>query len=172
MNGRVRISTTLALVLLTAGPSWAHGNAKASLQPVAVVKEQKPWGIAGDDKAVTRTIEVRMTDNMRFTPDRLRIRQGETVRLVVHNAGKQLHEIVIGTRDGLDAHAAMMLKHPGMEHDEPYMTHVKPGRKGTITWNFNRPGVFQFACLIAGHYQAGMAGTLTVAPAAKQGNKS
>jgi uncharacterized cupredoxin-like copper-binding protein len=55
-----------------------------------------------------------------------------------------------------------MLKHPGMEHDEPYMTHVEPGRSGEIIWTFNRSGEFEFACLIAGHFQAGMKGTLIV----------
>ena len=39
-----------------------------------------------------------MTDNMRFTPDRIQVRQGETVRFVVRNEGKMLHEMVIGRR--------------------------------------------------------------------------
>jgi plastocyanin len=32
-----------------------------------------------------------------------------------------------------------------------------------LIWTFNRPGEFDFACLIAGHYEAGMAGKITVA---------
>ena len=122
-----------------------------------------PWGLAGDAESVTRTIEVRMTDEMRFSPDRIQVRRGETVRFVIRNMGRMLHEMVIGTQQDLDEHAAMMLKFPGMEHDEPYMTHVKPGQRGQIVWNFNRPGEFQFACLVAGHYQAGMVGTIGVA---------
>jgi len=55
-----------------------------------------------------------------------------------------------------------MVKFPNMEHDEPYMTHVKAGGTGELVWNFNRPGQFEFACLIAGHYQAGMVGTIKV----------
>ena len=92
------------------------------------------------------------------------MREGETVRLRAENRGQMLHEIVIGTPDELDQHAEMMLKHPGMEHDEPYMAHVPPGQRGEIVWQFNRPGTFRFACLVAGHYQAGMSGTLTVHP--------
>ena len=57
-----------------------------------------------------------------------------------------------------------MVKFPDMEHDEPYMAHVPPGQSGAIVWNFNRPGDFQFACLIAGHFQSGMVGALRVAP--------
>jgi uncharacterized cupredoxin-like copper-binding protein len=129
-----------------------------------VAKEQKAWGIAGDAAAVARTITVRMTDDMRFTPSRIEVREGETVRLRAENRGKVLHEIVIGTHAELQAHAALMARHPGMEHDEPYMAHVGAGRTGEIVWQFNRPGQFDFACLIAGHYQAGMVGTITVLP--------
>jgi uncharacterized cupredoxin-like copper-binding protein len=39
---------------------------------------------------------------------------------------------------------------------------VPPGKTGEIVWKFNRAGRFDFACLIAGHYQAGMTGTINV----------
>jgi len=128
------------------------------------VKEQKDWGIAADAKAAGRVVKLRMSDDMRFTPAHVSVRQGETVQFVVRNESKMLHEMVIGTEEALAEHAALMLKFPGMEHDEPFMTHVKPGRTGRIAWNFNRPGEFRFACLIPGHYQAGMVGTISVTP--------
>ena len=56
----------------------------------------------------------------------------------------------------------MMLKYPGMEHAEPYMAHVDPGKSEDLVWNFNRTGSFDFACLIPGHFQAGMTGRFTV----------
>lgn len=146
---------------LLAPPAWAHGPQGHDTRP-AVVKQQKPWGIAGTAREVKRTITLTMTDDMRFTPDRLDVQQGETVRLRVRNAGKLLHELVIGTPQELAAHAEQMAKHPGMEHDEPYMVHVDPGKTGEIIWTFNRAGEFEFACLIAGHYQAGMKGRITV----------
>ena len=124
--------------------------------------EQKDWGIAGQAKAVQRTITIRMSDDMRFTPAHLEVKQGETVRLVVKNAGKQLHELVIGSPAALAEHAAQMLKFPSMEHDEPYMAHVSAGKTGQLLWNFNRAGDFEFACLIPGHYQAGMKGSIRV----------
>lgn len=151
-------------LLAGATASFGHEGATHVAKAAAVVQEQKEWGIAGDAKAVTRTITLRMGDDMRFTPDRIEVRQGETVRLRAQNKGKVMHEIVIGTKAELDQHADMMMKHPGMEHDEPYMAHVKPGQRGDIVWQFNRPGTFDFACLIAGHYQAGMTGTITVLP--------
>ena len=127
-----------------------------------VKKEQKDWGIAGDAKAVKRTIEVTMTDNMRFTPDKFEIKQGETIKFLIRNNGKMMHEMVIGTKKVLDEHAALMVKFPKMEHEEPYMAHVAQGKTGEMIWNFNRPGDFDFACLIAGHYQAGMVGKVYV----------
>lgn len=158
------LSIGLAATWLIASPGQAHGpqahNKAHHASPAAL--EQKDWGIAGDPQKVQRTIEIRMTDNMRFAPAQLNIRRGETVRLIAVNAGKVLHEIVIGTPQELKAHAEMMKKHPGMEHDEPYMAHVDPGQKGEIVWTFNRAGTFEFACLIPGHFEAGMIGRITV----------
>lgn len=159
--------TPLLLAALTAAaltplPVHAHGDRKHAPAPAAF--EQTAWGIAGKRADATRTITIDMTDNMRFTPDRLSLKAGETVRFVVRNRGRMLHEMVIGTPDELAKHAAMMAKFPDMEHDEPYMVHVEPGKTGEIVWHFNRPGQFEFACLIAGHYEAGMRGTLTVTP--------
>lgn len=141
----------------------AHGERHAG-GPREIVREQKPWGIAAAPAEATRTIEIRMDDKMRFTPAHLEVREGETLRLRIANRGKLLHELVIGTREELQAHAELMKKHPGMEHDEPYMAHVNAGRHGEITWTFNRPGDFEFACLIAGHFEAGMRGTIRVHP--------
>ena len=149
----------LALPAVHAHSPAAHQNHHA---PSAAPAEQKDWGIAGDPKKVQRTIEIRMTDNMRFAPKEIQVKLGETVRLVAVNAGKVLHDTVIGTPQQLKAHAEMMKKHPGMEHDEPYMAHVDPGQKGAIVWTFNRAGSFEFACLIPGHFEAGMIGRITV----------
>jgi uncharacterized cupredoxin-like copper-binding protein len=137
----------------------AHGSGHGHSGQAA---EQTAWGIAGDAKQVTRTIRVEMNDKMRFSPDTITVKVGETIRFEVRNAGKVLHEMVIGTRKELDAHAEMMKKHPNMEHDEAYMAHVDAGKKGNIVWLFNREGDFEFACLIPGHYEAGMRGKIKV----------
>lgn len=153
----------LATPALLPATVLAHGDRHAS-GPREIVREQKPWGIAAALAEATRTVEIRMDDKMRFTPSHLDVREGETVRLRIANRGKLLHELVIGTREELQAHADLMKKHPGMEHDEPYMAHVNAGKRGEITWTFNRPGDFEFACLIAGHFEAGMRGTIRVNP--------
>jgi len=140
----------------------AHGDAAHAKSTSSVKKEQKDWGIAGDAKSITRTITITMLDTMRFSPDKLDVKQGETIKIVIKNTGNMLHELVIGTKKELDEHAALMVKFPNMEHDEPYMAHVPAGKTGELVWTFNRAGNFDFACLIAGHYQAGMVGKITV----------
>ena len=151
-------------VLISASPAFSHEKSSHGNASISAVKEQQAWGIAGDVKAARRTITLRMTDDMRFSPDRITVRQGETLRLRVENKGKILHEVVLGTPDTLEEHAQLMVKFPTMEHAEPYMAHVAPGKTGDLLWQFNRPGSFDFACLIAGHFQAGMRGTITVTP--------
>jgi uncharacterized cupredoxin-like copper-binding protein len=170
-----RIAMAIAACLV-GGPAYGHGEAAApggtaghgdaaAHGAAPARRAQTPWGVAGDSKAVTRTIEISTRDEMRFVPSAFRVAQGETVRLVVRNDGKLMHELVIGTKKALDAHAAAMAKSSAMAHDEPYLTHVAPGEAGEIVWTFNRPGRFDFACLVAGHYEAGMRGQIDVAPA-------
>lgn len=161
---RTVILATLAALLGAAGRVAAHGDEKHK-KAGPVKKEQKDWGIAGDAKSAKRTIEVRMLDSMRFEPDRIDAKLGETIRFTVRNTGQVMHEFVIGTKQENETHAALMVKFPTMEHDEPYMAHVPPAKTGQIVWTFNRPGAFEFACLIAGHYQAGMVGKIVVAAA-------
>lgn len=161
MKSRALIAAVI-FSLAPVGAAYAHADKPHAKKAGPVVKEQKEWGIAGEPKAVKRTVEFKMTDDMRFTPDRIEVKQGETVRFVLKNDGKVMHEFVIGSKKELDEHAALMVKFPNMEHDEPYMAHVAPGKTGEVLWTFNRLGEFDFACLIAGHYQAGMVGKIKV----------
>jgi uncharacterized cupredoxin-like copper-binding protein len=162
MKTRRTLLITAALIPASASKVFAHGNEDHLKKMGSVKKEQKPWGIAGDKSKVRRTIDIGMADNMRFTPDRIQVAQGETVKLVCKNHGEVMHEFVIGTKQDLDEHAALMMKFPNMEHDEPYMAHVPAGKTGQIIWTFNKAGEFECACLIAGHYQAGMVGKISV----------
>ena len=62
-----------------------------------------------------------------------------------------------------EAHAELMKKFPGMEHDEPNMASVQPGQTGHVIWKFTQSGKVPFACLQAGHLDAGMKGSVSVA---------
>lgn len=149
--------------LLVSATAQAHGpQAHGHGSNLEMVETE--FGRTGDPKKVTRTVDIEMLDTMRFKPDSITVRQGDTLRLRVRNAGKVLHELVIGTDKELQEHAELMKKHPDMEHDEPYMAHIDPGKRGEIVWQFTRTGDFKFACLIPGHFEAGMVGTIKVLP--------
>ena len=158
----MKASTTLlaAGLALSAAAALAHGPAGDAAPKLDHVKTA--FGETGDPRQARRTVAVSMSDRMRFSPSQLSVRQGETVRFVVTNAGAAMHEMVIGTEAELRQHAEMMRRHPGMEHDAPYMAHVAPGKSGEIVWKFTQPGEFRFGCLVPGHFEAGMAGSITV----------
>lgn len=167
------LSSSFSVLPLLATASWlalavpaalAHGNEGHAMPRTydASKVEDTPFGREGDPKKVARTIKIEMSDAMRYTPAALAIKRGQTVRFVLRNNGKLLHEMVLGTPEALKEHAELMKKFPGMEHAEANMAHVKPGASGQIVWQFARPGTFQFACLLPGHFEAGMVGTIEV----------
>jgi uncharacterized cupredoxin-like copper-binding protein len=149
----------LAAALVTS-TALAHGDSRS--QKKAEMKSTE-FGQTGDPRKATRTVKVDMSDAMRFAPAEISVKRGETVRFVVANSGKQMHEMVLGTMNELKEHAELMKKHPGMEHDEPYMAHVQPGKKAEIVWQFTDAGEFHYGCLIPGHFEAGMVGKVIVA---------
>ena len=122
-------------------------------------------GVPGNAKKPARTVTVAMSDDegaMKFTPDRLDIKKGEQVRFVIQNKGALKHEFTLASVKDNDKHAEMMKKFPDMEHDDPNAKSVDPGKTAEIVWRFTKTGTFEFACLIPGHREAGMHGTVTV----------
>ena len=151
--------------ILAAGSVWGHDEAgHAKKEGRSVSTEDTAFGREGNPKKATRTVRIDMADTMRFTPSELKIKQGATIRFIVRNNGKLTHEMVIGTMDDLKAHAEMMKRHPGMEHDEPHMAHVAPGKTENLVWQFTKAGTFHFGCLEPGHFEAGMLGRVIVTP--------
>jgi uncharacterized cupredoxin-like copper-binding protein len=141
----------------------AFAHAAAAQGHAGHAAHDKAFGRKGDPKKVSRTIELDMSDAMRFSPAELVVKQGETVRFRLKNSGKVMHEMVLGTMQELKEHAEAMRQHPGMHHAEANMVHVSPGKTGTLVWQFANAGEFHYACLVPGHFEAGMVGKLTVA---------
>lgn len=119
-------------------------------------------GAPGIAAKVSRTVEVDMTDAMRFVPASIAVRQGETIRFKVKNSGKLKHEFVLGTEEELKEHYQDMLKQPEMEHDEPSMITLAGGQSGEVVWHFTKAGKVHIGCLQPGHYDAGMKGAVKV----------
>ena len=145
----------LAITALATGShSGGHGEADIGTPGVAA--------------KVTRTVFVDMKDDMRFHSSVFSVQQGDTIRFVAKNSGKVKHEMVLGTTRELKDHYEVMKKNPEMEHDDPNMVTVAPGKSGEIIWQFTSAGKVDFACLQPGHFDAGMKGIVNVASSKAQ----
>jgi len=118
---------------------------------------------------VDRTLQVDMNDTMRFTPDLLQVAAGETLKLVVHNSGKLPHEMVLGSEAALKAHAIEMKQsaghadgHAHASGNELLALSVEPGETKEWVIHFDQAQTLQMACLIPGHFEAGMRGQVIV----------
>ena len=167
---------SLALAGMFAGATVAHGDpthaasaAKTGAQAADGHAHEyghgdaDAIGVPGQAAKVARTVTVDMTDAMRFEPASVTARQGETIRFAVKNSGQLKHEFVLGTEKELQKHYELMKKFPEMEHSDPNMVTVAPGKTAEVIWQFTKAGKIDFACLQPGHYDAGMKGAVKVA---------
>lgn len=160
MKGILLRTPFVALALILSGAAVAAGDHAhgGHEMPAAAA----PIGKPGDPARVTRTVDIDMSDAMRFTPASIDVKAGETVRLNVRNSGKIRHELVLGTDADLQAHYAMMMQDPGMRHEEANAVSLEAGKRGQIVWRFDKAGTVSFGCLEPGHYAAGMKGLVSV----------
>lgn len=143
-------NSVLLAALLLPLTAYAHDNHDTGI------------GQPGRATAKTRVVTVTMQAPMRFTPASIRVKGGETVRFVLTNTDDRAHEFMLGEIGALKAHAAEMQKHPEMVHDEPNAITLLPGQSGELVWTFPTSGVVDFACLLPGHFEAGMQGRVEV----------
>lgn len=115
----------------------------------------------------TREIHIAMDDNMKFIPSSIQVTQGETVRFLVTNTGKLVHELVLGREAELKQHLIDMKKPNFQDHKHDNEVSVKPGQTGELFWTFKDAGELHMGCLEDGHYEAGMKGTINVIPNTK-----
>ena len=170
MKARMLMLAALALTPMVAyatdhgHPGMMHGAAHGKSGDGHSADGGHAHGVGkpGDPKKVSRTIQVLMSDDMKFTPAKVSVKRGETVKFVVRNGGKVKHEMIIGSMAELKEHAELMRRMPGMEHDEPNQVALEPGKTGTLVWQFTRAGTVDFACLQPGHFEAGMKGAVSV----------
>ncbi|MBI1203723.1 MAG: copper resistance protein [Rhodopseudomonas sp.] len=144
--------TALAVMAAATGAAHAHDGHFSAGQP-------------GDPKKPSHAVKVVMHEdgrNMLFTPSHLTVRKGEQIRFILNNDGTEKHEFVLATVEENRKHGALMKRFPNMEHADPNARQLMPYTGGEILWKFTKAGTFEFACLIPGHYEAGMHGTITV----------
>jgi uncharacterized cupredoxin-like copper-binding protein len=162
-----------ALATTSALADATHGKGHAGMMMI---------GKAGDPAKVTRTVTITMHDNY-YEPESLSIKEGETVKFVIKNAGSLVHEFSIATAAMHAAHRPemmMMVEHGvlapdridmeaakrmqatmghGM-HDEPNSKLLEPGKSAEMIWHFPNHADLEFACNVPGHYDAGMVGKI------------
>ncbi len=143
-----------AMVVGLFGVAHGHGD-----------EHETAYGKPGDPKKPARIVQVVMRESdgkMIFIPDKLRVRKGEQIRFQLRNNGEIDHEFVVGTLEENLKHMKEMEKNPDMEHDDPNAKRLKPKTTGEIVWQFTKAGTFDFSCMIPGHRQSGMFGTIVV----------
>jgi uncharacterized cupredoxin-like copper-binding protein len=110
-----------------------------------------------------RRVEVDAAE-MAFDPDSIDVTPGETVEFVISNSGALAHEFVVTNQEEIDEHleAGHEEGHDEGEegHDEaPLEVAVEPGETQTLVVTFDETDhMARFACLIEGHFEAGMHG--------------
>jgi uncharacterized cupredoxin-like copper-binding protein len=156
------LASGLAALLLSAGIALAGPGAVGHSHSH---RGEAAYGRPGDPKKPNRVVEVAMHEadgKMLFSPDRVEVKRGQQVRFKLINRGAIDHEFIIATVEENRRHAEEMKKNPDMEHDDPNGKRLKPNESGEILWRFTKQGTFEFACLIPGHLEAGMKGTVVV----------
>ncbi len=148
------IATTIAAALLLSAASAATAH-----------EGQFSAGQPGNAKQPARTVKVIMKEDgkkMLFEPADITVRKGEQIRFVLENDGSMDHEFMLATVADNQKHAEVMRKYPKMEHADPNAKRLTPFTNGELVWKFTKVGTFEYACLIPGHREAGMHGTITV----------
>jgi uncharacterized cupredoxin-like copper-binding protein len=158
--GKIALLTNILLVSTASLAGGSHDHDHSNKAGSGLIETE--FGKYGTQMHPTVTIEISMSDDMRFTPATIQVKQGDIVEFIHANEVQLMHGFVLGTLQSLNKHAEEMKQNPSMSHDKPFTVNIAPGETGTNTWQSTESGVFHFGCLIPGHYEAGMRGTVIV----------
>jgi len=161
MTRSVAVSTLLVSFLVAAGPVSAGPGSAGHSHDHGLFSAGEP----GNPKKPARPVLITMREGngkMLFDLTRIEVRHGEQIRFIIRNNGALDHEFVLATKAENDKHAQEMKKNPDMEHDDPNAKRLTPKKAGDLVWRFTKRGEFEFGCLIPGHREAGMVGTVVV----------
>jgi uncharacterized cupredoxin-like copper-binding protein len=160
MKAPIRTGIALVATLLLSASAWAaaghsgqgHDNSFSAGEP-------------GDPMKPARIVQITMEESegkMLYSPAHLEIRKGDQIKFMLRNSGELDHEIVLATTGENLKHAEAMQKSPEMDHDDPNARELAPKKTDEMFWKFSKPGEFEYSCLIHGHREAGMIGTIVV----------
>ena len=145
---RLTVTVTGVVVLAALGVTVARA--------AGVGRDAGATAMGGPGETVT--VDVRI-EHSRFTPSRLVVRRGTTVRFAVRNDDPIGHELIVGGPAVHARHeAGTEAKHP----PRPGEVSVDPLGLADTTYTFAEPGRVLYACHLPGHFAYGMKGTVTV----------
>jgi uncharacterized cupredoxin-like copper-binding protein len=123
------------------------GNGRASGEP----GPGQPGFVAGTP-ASPRVVNIVAGPGDSFSPADVAVAPGETITFAVTALGPLApHEFKVGPADVVAA-----------DGDAPEIAGIGMTQTNTLTYTFDGPGPYAFACHEPGHYEAGMRGTITV----------
>ncbi len=165
-QGAAVLAASLAAILAAALAVTAPGTAGAGPGPKGHGHESFAAGEPGDPSKPFRVVELKMQEGdgeMSYSAGKIDVKLGEQIKFVLTNTGALDHEFMLDSIERNARHKIAMAKNPEMRHDDPNGKRLQPNGSSEILWRFTKPGTFEFACLIPGHYEAGMHGAVAVA---------
>lgn len=165
---------TLALCLAVSSAAFAE-DAMPNMPGMDMSAHQHQHEMGGfghpaSAKQAGRKIAITMND-LSFSPPTVTVKAGETVQFVVHNTSAADHDFTLGDKATQEAHRKEMAEAMNGPEEKGHHHHhggnaltVKAGKTAKLAWTFDKPGVVEYDCNVPGHYEAGMAGTVTVTP--------
>lgn len=145
---------------------------EAADETTTTTQEKTSTTTAAQDESddSVRTVDIVMTD-FAFEPEHLEVSAGETVKFVVVNEGAVDHEFRLSNSHRIEEHLAS--DHDDHEEGEEEGGHheedgdvfvvLEPGQIDELTVTFPEDATVytETACLLPGHYEAGMKGTIS-----------
>lgn len=111
-------------------------------------------GFVAGTTAAPRIVGILASDALRFYPDVVTVKQGETITFEVTTMGMSSHEFMVGPAPDVAADTA----------GTPEVADIGMMQTKSVTYTFNGSGPFAFACHAPGHFEAGMRGVIVVVP--------
>lgn len=109
-------------------------------------------GFVAGTTSAPRVVRILATADLRFIPDTVRVQAGETIRFDVTTMGPTTHEFMVGPAADVAAD----------REGTPEIADLSMMQTGSVTYTFIGSGPFAYACHVAGHYEAGMQGTIDI----------
>tara|TARA_B100001750_G_scaffold144032_1_gene114915 strand:- start:449 stop:946 length:498 start_codon:yes stop_codon:yes gene_type:complete len=151
---------------------------------ISVAGSMNMIGKKGNPSEVEKVIKVKMYDNY-YEPKKFKVKKNQTIKFIVYNYGKLVHEFNIATKEMHLKHQPEMMrmveneilladridkkkmkelskKDHSMSHSHSNSVLLEPNEIGEIIWKFNTDANLEAACNVPGHYEAGMIANINI----------